>query len=683
MTAALRANRAGAPYRRALGSLLGLIAALVVATVPYSMAAAPGLGKATETPGAVTSFDAQGIEAVGQIGGSINVVRVRDGRAYIGVGPRLVALDVSNPRLPRQLSQSAPLPSVVQDLSLDGPWLYVASDYGLHVYVLEDPNTPREVGSLATEHRARRVEAAGDYVYLSYDLLGRGVGTQLIDVSDRRNPRPTDRNIPGAMKVALDGSLLYAVATLRYTGILWVFDVSDPLNPIRLSSTPIGGGADVAVLGDRLYSVSPFSGSIVDVGDPSNPTIAGRFVSGQSVAATPDLVYILGANTSFSIIDSRGEPSDSVVGHIPSPDLIRASQGTVAISGSTAFLATGRFTALKSIDVSDPTQPHEVGEFETAPGGRVAARDGIAAVQGTAGDVHILDVSSPVQPRRLAKVSLDPGTGRAVAVGLALDRRYIYAAIAGAPAAQDPRNRGGLAVIDIADPAHPYIAGEYRGFYARGIAVASDYAFLVAGDGVHIMDITQRSNPREIGSYDADFARVRDAGIALQGAHAYVVADMGRGSTSLLILNVQDPFHPFLVGRADIPGAFAVRVAVSGPRVFVADGNSRSGGLWIFDVSNQAEPVQVGFFPAPWTQSVSIEGRLAYLTTCGLAGSDPDLPNTLCGLRIVDVADPSSPVELAQRPLRGTPYQLSTASNGIALSSVGEAGVWLSWLSEP
>jgi hypothetical protein len=60
------------------------------------------------------------VELVGQIGGNTESVFVEGDYAYIGEGPRLTILDISNPANPIVIGKSAPLPGVVQDIQVSG-----------------------------------------------------------------------------------------------------------------------------------------------------------------------------------------------------------------------------------------------------------------------------------------------------------------------------------------------------------------------------------------------------------------------------------------------------------------------------------------------------------------------------------------------------------------------------------
>jgi len=84
--------------------------------------------------------DGENVEFVGHIGGSTYAVAVRGDYAYIGEGPRLTILDVSDPASPIVVGKTAPLPDVVWDVYMAGGYAYVADDWtGLRVIYVSDP----------------------------------------------------------------------------------------------------------------------------------------------------------------------------------------------------------------------------------------------------------------------------------------------------------------------------------------------------------------------------------------------------------------------------------------------------------------------------------------------------------------------------------------------------------------
>jgi len=71
-----------------------------------------------------TPAAAQGPESgwrmVGQVGGATQAIAVQGNHAYVGVGLRLVVLDVSDPAELREVGASQPFPHFVEDVVVRG-----------------------------------------------------------------------------------------------------------------------------------------------------------------------------------------------------------------------------------------------------------------------------------------------------------------------------------------------------------------------------------------------------------------------------------------------------------------------------------------------------------------------------------------------------------------------------------
>jgi len=79
-------------------------------------------------------------QVVGQIGGPTQDVAVQGDYAYVGVGLRLVVLDVTNPVMPTEVGSTTPFPYFVEDIVVSGTRAYVAAGgAGLRVVDVSDP----------------------------------------------------------------------------------------------------------------------------------------------------------------------------------------------------------------------------------------------------------------------------------------------------------------------------------------------------------------------------------------------------------------------------------------------------------------------------------------------------------------------------------------------------------------
>jgi hypothetical protein len=268
--------------------------------------------------GAPGAQAARNVELVSQIGGAdAHAVAVSGLYAYVGVGPRLVILDISDPRTPRAVGQSDSLPGIVNDVALGNNYAYVATLYaGLSIIAVSDPAHPYEVGAYDTPGWAVGVAVSGGYAYVADGDRG----LRIIAVSDPAHPYEVGfYDTPGsAWDVAVSGGYAYVADgdSLR------ILDVSDPAHPYEVGSYDTPSFAwDVALSGSYAYVTEGKYAtlSIISVSDPKHPREVGSY--------------------------SMGWPPENV-----------------EMSGNYAYVAAGD---LLIFDVSDPVHPREVGFYAT------------------------------------------------------------------------------------------------------------------------------------------------------------------------------------------------------------------------------------------------------------------------------------------------------------------------------
>ncbi len=94
-----------------------------------------------------------------------------------------------------------------------------------------------------------------------------------------------------------------------------------------------------------------------------------------------------------------------------------------------------------------------------------------------------------------------------------------------------------------------------------------DTAYLAdVGEGLRIFDISDPTNPQEIGFYDTP-GHAQD--IALSGKYAF----LGDGSSSLLLaIDISDPGNPQLAGEYETLG-FVWGIYISDTYAYVANGD--------------------------------------------------------------------------------------------------------------
>jgi hypothetical protein len=172
--------------------------------------------------------------------------------------------------------------------------------------------------------------------------------------------------------------------------------------------------------------------------------------------------------------------------------------------------------------------------------------------------------------------------------------------------------------------------------------VAGSYAYVVDGNSLRIIDVSDPTAPIETGVLEPS-GSLYD--VAVAGSYAYL-ANSTRG---LRIIDVSDPADPAEVGLCDTPGN-SVGVAVAGNYAYVADGSG--GGLRIIDISDPAVPTEVGFYITYNARDVAVVANYAYVAD-GSGG----------GLRIIDVSDPANPIEVGSYGTPGTAEDVAMAGD--------------------
>ena len=197
----------------------------------------------------------------------------------------------------------------------------------------------------------------------------------------------------------------------------------------------------------------------------------------------------------------------------------------------------------------------------------------------------------------------------------------------------------GLVIVDVSNPVAPTLKGSYDTAGASEVALQGNYAYVANGDnGLVIVDVTNPALPTLKGSYDTAGS---SSGVAVAGNYAYV-AD---GYNGLVIVDVTNPALPTLKGSYDTAGSSS-GVAVAGNYAYVADGDN---GLVIVDVTNPALPTLKGSYDTAGSSSgVAVAGNYAYVA-CWYNG-----------LVIVDVTNPALPT------LKGS-YDTAGSSSGVAV----------------
>jgi hypothetical protein len=538
------------------------------------------------------------------------------------------------------------------DLDIAEGYLWMAAKRGIEVYDIADPQAPELVSTLPTPGLANGVFYKDGVLYVGdvYDFF-------IVDVSDPLAPAPLAMYDSGEQgypeRVRVRGGYAYVAA---YDAGLQIFDVSDPTDPQLVGQGPAEGFCwNLALSGNLAFVVATFSLETYDISDPANPLHLSSFpkmfsFGVEARGSTVYLAYIDG----FDIID-MSDPVNPVV--IGTSGITGSNSGeALALQGDIAYIAHGNY--IDVIDFSDPTYPEQVGFYYTRahPRGLRAYGDTLYVIEDDRG-FEVLDISDPTLPVHVAMMS-PYSAGHPETVLIDGDRLYLAQGSDGVRIfdISDPENyvelgwwntpgtaqnlrlygdllyvgdRTRLQIGDVSDPTNPHQIGSYRSTGNPWEAVVSgNLAYMSDVYGVHVLDVSDPTSPTRISSLflshdgsaygleirdnllylaashggfwviDASnperlnpMARIPDDNsksyydLALKGNTAYLMAS----SDQIDIYDITNPAAPTLVREYELPGSMAT-VNLFGDYLIVA---ANTDGLYILDVSSPRDPIIV------------------------------------------------------------------------------------------
>jgi len=180
-------------------------------------------------------------------------------------------------------------------LETSGDFIYTCGFFGpFRVVNCANPALPETWGTVEIEDSPCSIHANGNYVYIPYQGLSRGI--YLIDVSNPHAPDyigdyETEQSI---YRIYIENDIGYCCTTFG-DGLL-IYDLSDPTQPVMIGSYPYDGlWPDIIVMENTAYLAvsSPMHAEmiILDVSDPSNPSLLSSTQVGIDGFVGFDLKY--------------------------------------------------------------------------------------------------------------------------------------------------------------------------------------------------------------------------------------------------------------------------------------------------------------------------------------------------------------------------------------------------------
>ena len=574
--------------------------------------------------------------------------------AYAATGRQLKIFDVTDPISPVEVA-THDTPGTAMAVTLAGSLAYVGNaNYGVRIIDVSDPNEPFELGYFDTPSVTRDVAVSGSYAYLA-----EGEGLRILDVTDPTMPLQIayHAGTDSAIGVAVVGDYAYIVyGAYGYLGGLEVVNVSNPAGPFRSGDySLVRVPRDVAVADGYAYVASDDGLHVIDVTNPVSMTqvsyVAADYAKG--VAVTDDYAYLAGQNILKAVDISDPAALVLVASYVP-----QLGDGyDIALDEGYAYVAATN--GLHVLDMRTLVAPLvSVGRY-VPPGvsaDRVALADQYAYTVDDSGGFTVIDVTNPVAPVGVGSLAedwqlkdLDAADG------------YVYLA------SSFPK----LRILDVTQPATPAEVGQaFPDLYSYDVAVAGTYLYLVDSYGLHVMDVTDRQNPLEVGSVQLFWASetLEGRSIVVDGGYAYVAEAASHWRTGLAgglrIIDISDPAAPVEVKFYNLHTA-AWGVAVEGNYAYIV----YRYGLRIIDVSIPDTPTFLADFTETVDKSIAVEGPFAYITSGG-------------GVMTIDISDPSAPVESDYYTMPCWAADVAVADGSVYVADTG-CGLYVLRHAEP
>ncbi|KCZ72838.1 hypothetical protein ANME2D_01273 [Candidatus Methanoperedens nitroreducens] len=575
-----------------------------------------------QTPTVITSK----IQKIGHLGNgnSFDMVEA-NGYLYAGQGTEVRVYDTSSESKIAQLDWKDYVFRInteylVRALYIDSGYLYIANTKRLVILDISSPSSPVMVSYIepltSKSAQLRDVEIKGNYAFLSAP----GAGVLVVDISDKKNPVLAAKLKLGGYNRPrrLTTSDNYLYVAMESDNRLDIIDITDPVNPsIRGSWSADSGNSSlsgVAVEGKYAYVAEYHKGvHVVDISDPENPIGVTKLmgINANDIKILDNYAYVSVRYQGFDIIDISNPPDIKIIG-----------KGTGIKGYIEGIFPTSRYTFVaaesKGLVIYDTSDVKEPGLMVTIPvvGGAdsVALKDNYLYIGAHNDGVWVVDVSNPAEPREVAFIN---SGGRNE--GVEIQGNYLFAA----------SDWGGLNTIDITDPENPELVVNRYGDNIDGNALPDgDYLYTSIYYPTKSLGVISMSDPKKLVYVSKSAYNTSKSRFAKYGQD-YLLAAVAGGSRGLHIFDISEKTNPVPVSVFDSGVAYK-DVAISGNTAFALTGSS----IVTLDISNAANPVLLNKidYSGAWSgRSVDIYNNIAYAA----GGPTGDI-------RVFDITDPSN-----------------------------------------
>lgn len=286
-----------------------------------------------------------------------------------------------------------------------------------------------------------------------------------------------------ANSVTVANNKAYLVTNSQTGADFFIFDVTDPTNPVANGSFDLGGsGFKLTVVGSFAYIATANTGrelTILNISNPASPTLAGFYNSpgtavGRGVSLVGNTAVLTtdnntsGTGYELYVLNITNPAAPSLIGGLN----LAAATRDVLISGNFAYIAsTSNSTELQVVNISNPATPSIAGSFNTS--GNTDASSlffNTNKIYLTTSRLEILNVTNPAAITQIGNYN---SAGTPFGVFVSGNNAFLA----------HSQNSSQFKVVDITIPATPSLYGT-ADLAAQGnsVFVAGDFAFLATSN---------------------------------------------------------------------------------------------------------------------------------------------------------------------------------------------------------
>ncbi len=534
-------------------------------------------------------------------------------------------------------------------------------------------------------------------VHDSICLVGTGCAVDILNISNPANPIFLSRFtlIYPVFQLEVSNNRAYAACGSSH---IWAIDITDVYHPEVLGYCMHSSINEFKLMDDYLISAGYLSMWVWDFSDPLNPVFVSAVQSDDwhyGIFVSEGYVYSATGLDGLSIFNL----SDPHNPYLESKIDFECYSDDVWVDGHYAYCANNE-CGIRVIDVSDPSSPFEAAVIEGIHAKHVLAKDGFihATTNGPTLNnynyvlVDASDMQNPVICDFEFLGNLTPGvlSDNYLSYTSYTTTFKIYDvsnpyAIATLSVLDTPDQTvdifardtvaivleifDGLWIVDITDPANPKSLNRIPvNDYSYAFCVENDLMFVGGKSGIHIFDIQILCEPESLGYYPTDGivydlkAKGNLVYLALGNKEACIIDASNPGAPFKVssintediptgidiqdhfmyitelgcfqVIDVSNPATPILVNTSYLQQDYSINnLDAYGDFLYLARDNS---GVQIYNIQNPEMPVYVSA-----TTSGNINSKFVLATHDTLY-----VANMGQGLSVLDVSDPASPVEI-------------------------------------